>query len=341
MRPRGRITAQVMPKTFCCLLFLCALVVSNVCRAGASEASLPGTIHVQVRYGRGQAIPSGVMVLVESERGGLTEHGQTDSLGRFSLAVGTGAYRVTVKHPGYLDSWQRADLSVARTAQLSFELQAAPKANPVLPAGGSGAQVSVAALAVPASARKEFAAGTKLLEKNKAQASIQHFCKAIALHEKFADAHAMLGIAYLEQKQWADAQDSLERALQLDPKLSAALLGLGVALNRQKNYREAEQVLRRGLEINPYAAEGYYELAKNCSDAGRSEEAEAYALKATAKAPLMPIPHLLLGNLLLRKRDTEGALREYKHYLTLDPDGEAAAAARAAIARIENKLASK
>ena len=53
----------------------------------------------------------------------------------------------------------------------------------------------------------------------------------------------------------------------------------------------------------------------------------------------MAAVHVLLGNILLRKRDARGALQEFNEYLKLDPQGPFAPAAREMVARIEKALA--
>jgi hypothetical protein len=45
-----------------------------------------------------------------------------------------------------------------------------------------------------------------------------------------------------------------------------------------------------------------------------------------------------MGNILLKKRDAEGALREFQEYLRLDPNGPMAAAVRDVVAKIQKAL---
>ena len=49
-------------------------------------------------------------------------------------------------------------------------------------------------------------------------------------------------------------------------------------------------------------------------------------------------PHALLGNILLREQDAQGALDEYHEYLRLEPFGSMAPAVRAVVEKLEKAL---
>ena len=133
-----------------------------------------------------------------------------------------------------------------------------------------------------------------------------------------------MGSAYLEQKNWKGAEASLEKAIELDPKLSDAYLELGAVYNQTKEYPKAETVLNKGLELSPDAGGGHYELAKTYWAMGRWQDAAPHAKSAVTSMPSLAPPHVLLGNILLKKNDLNGALHEYQEYLRLDPDGSMA-----------------
>jgi tetratricopeptide (TPR) repeat protein len=61
---------------------------------------------------------------------------------------------------------------------------------------------------------------------------------------------------------------------------------------------------------------------------GRWQEAAPHAAAAVAAMPDLAAAHVLLGNILLRKQELDGALREYQTYLRLEPDGSMAAGTR-------------
>ncbi len=148
-----------------------------------------------------------------------------------------------------------------------------------------------------------------------------------------------LGLVQMALRRWKDAESALGKASELNDKLAAAHLALGTCYNQQGRFAEAEKPLLRGLELAPEAADGHYEPGRTYWALGRWQEAEPRAQKALALRPEFPAAHLLMGNILLRKRDAAAALQEFKEYLRLEPNGPMAPPTREMVAKIERALA--
>ncbi len=202
----------------------------------------------------------------------------------------------------------------------------------------SGDTVSILDVGVPENARQEFEKGQSALTENNLDAGISHLRKAIKLYDAFPQAYTLLGTAYLEQKDWKDAEVALRKASELDPKFPDAYLELGAVFNQTKNYPQAETVLLKGLELKPEAAGGHYELAKTYWALGRWQDAAPHARKAVAGMPDLAPAHALLGNVMLRESNAQGALHEYQEYLRLDPNGSMAPGVRQMIEKIQKAL---
>jgi tetratricopeptide (TPR) repeat protein len=221
----------------------------------------------------------------------------------------------------------------------TLELKAIPgKSQPEGPKEESGDTVSILDLNVPENARKEFEKGQGALEENKLDDGIAHLRKAIKLYDTFPQAYTLLGTAYLGQKDWKNAELALRKANELDPKFPEAYLELGAVLNQTKEYPQAETALLKGLELKPEAAGGHYELAKTYWALGRWKDAAPHARNAVAGMPDLAPAHALLGNVMLRESNAQGALREYQEYLRLDPNGSMAPSVRQMIEKIQRAL---
>ena len=70
----------------------------------------------------------------------------------------------------------------------------------------------------------------------------------------------------------------------------------------------------------------------------RWADAEVHARKAVQLVPTLAPAHLLMGNVLLQKRDAAGALAEFREYLRLEPQGLFAAATRDVVGKLEKAV---
>jgi Flp pilus assembly protein TadD len=298
---------------------------------GSSNPNFAGmtNITVQVRFKSGGMGPAGVMVTLEGEGSGVMGTAQTDSQGRVSFhPPDAGYYVVSVRYPGYESASERVDLTTNPSAYLNLELKPSP--------GGNEPSGTTLPANVPENAAKEYRAGEKLLnEKKDADGAIKHFQKATELYGSFSQAYLMLGLIYLDQKKFEDSAGALQKVTELEPKSSAAYLALGAVFNQEKKYDDAEKSLTRGLELDPSAIGGHYELAKTYLATGKWQEAEPHAQKTVALNPNMAPAHVLLGNIALRKQDPEGAVKQFKEYLRLDPKGPMAGGVTQMIEKIE------
>jgi len=303
-------------------------------RGGSTE------IDVQVRNQDGTAAPRGIHVRLESAEGGSAGDCVTEQGGRCHFAPGaSGMYVVRLNQLGYREVAVHVNLVDTSRGYVTIDLRPDPGAAPPdLASAVSGNSVSAADLGIPENARQEFEKGEIALKQSKLDAGIAHLQKAIKLYEPFPEAYTLLGTAYLEQKNWKAAEAALERATGLDANASDAYLALGAMFNQTKEYSRAETALLRGLEWKPDTPASHYELARTYWELGRWQEAAPHARKAVAAMPDVAGPHALLGNILLRERNPQGALHEYQEYLRLDPDGSMAPGVRQMIEKLQKAL---
>lgn len=294
-------------------------------------------ISVQVRNPDGSAGPRGIHVRLEAAEGGSADDCVTEQGGKCQFhPSSSGMYVVRINQLGYKEVSAAVNLVDSSKEYVTLDLKPLSESAPAKPSDFTFEKcVSAADLGVPKNSQREVEKGQSALKENKFDSAVSHLRKAIKIHENFPLAYTLLGTAYLEQKNWKDAQAALERAIALDSKSAAAYLSLGAVFNQTQNYHQAEAALLAGLELNRNAPEGHYELAKTYWALGRWQQAAPHARKAVADLPDLAPPHVLLGNILLRERNAQGALHEYQEYLRLDPNGSMAQGVRQMIQKLQ------
>lgn len=306
--------------------------MSSGARSGDSSE-----IIVQVRNPDGNPASSGIHLRLESEAGSNLAECETEGAGKCRFTPGaSGRYVVRARQFGYRDVSVTVELVDTLRAYITLELK--PETGTTLSNSRPGNlrdPVSVLDLNVPENARAEFKKGQAALKENNFDASITHLRKAIKLHAAFPQACNLLGTAYIAQENWDEAEKAFRKAISLDDKTSDAYLGLGTIFNQTKQYQLAEAPLLRGLELKPDAPMGHYELAKTYWFLGRWQEADPHARNAVSAMPAVGPPHALLGNILLRERNPQGALDEYQEYLRLEPLGSLAPAVRQVVEQLK------
>ena len=299
----------------------------------ASSAAWAAYIRGQVFYSNGEWAHH-IVVRLRSDKLTYMDEQTTDPQGKFNFdGLVPSIYVLTIEGQGLKPYSKFIDISVAK---MSNELITVvpDRASPGGAAAPSGTFNALDA-DIPAPAKKEYDAAKKSVEQKDADAAVKQYRKAIQLYPKYSAAYLDLGLLHLEMGKFDDAQSELQSANELNPNNPGGFLALGALLNKQKKFDDAEKALSHGLELNPDVAEGQYELAKTYWASGKWQESEPHAVKAVALAPNMAPPHVLLGNIALRKQDTASAVKEFQEYLRLEPNGPMAGGVKQMIEKIE------
>ncbi|MEO0422506.1 MAG: winged helix-turn-helix domain-containing protein [Pseudomonadota bacterium] len=159
--------------------------------------------------------------------------------------------------------------------------------------------------------------------------AVEHYREAVRLDPEFAEAHAQLGLALLEQRTYSSlplkenlvlAEVAVRKALSLDPALSEAYEALAL-LERDKGNRDAAQsAYERALELNPGNADAARMYAFFQSNWLRRHES-ALALLANVKAvdPQNPITLSIAGWVKVELERFDEALEEFNAAIASAP----------------------
>jgi Flp pilus assembly protein TadD len=322
------------------LLVLFASLVGEA-QTSQQPSMRSGQIRGQVRYADGRPAVMGLAVYVEGRTGGMNDQTQTDRQGKFEfIQVPPGIYVVRVRAPGYLSDSQEVDLSTIPMGYVTFVLKGDPKSpGPSVPPEGPGGALSAVDAAAPAEARKNFESGRDLLTRGKdIDKSVALFQKAISEYPQYSEAYLLMGVAYSSQKNWSDAEKALQKCIELNKNNPAALVAIGAAENEQKDYSDAEKHLTQAVALAPGSADAHFELGRAYWGLQRWSDADQHVAKANALRSDNSAQHVLMGNIMLRERNAEGALKEFKEALRLDPTGPLAEPTKQIVAKIENAL---
>jgi tetratricopeptide (TPR) repeat protein len=179
------------------------------------------------------------------------------------------------------------------------------------------------------------------LTKKSYREAVGHFEKAVFAYSGFFDAQLLLGIAFMDLKEWDNAEKTLVRAVEIEPENGAARIYLGETYWRQKRHKDAEAALLEGLKLDEKSWHGQFTLGRLYWDMGEIAKAGGPIGMTLQLKPDLAEAHLLAGNILLRVNQRERALVEYREYLRLAPKGEFVSQVQELVRRVEKSLAEK
>lgn len=292
----------------------------------------------EVRLSETGVSVASIPVRLERFSGGLIDQIVTDNRGRFRFPnLQRGYYKVIVNAPGYRPAQQDADMQIVARVYLIFELTSDSSKN----ASGLPLLTDVIDARVPAPAREAFNDGRTALAKKSYREAVGHFERAVFAYTDFFDAQLLLGIAFIDLKEWDNAEKALLRAVEIKPENGGARIYLGEVYWRQKRHSDAEQTLREGLKLDEKSWHGHFTLGRLYWDMGEVTKAGGPIGMTLQLKPELAEAHLLAGNILLRVNQRERALIEYREYLRLAPKGEYVPQVQELVRKVEKSIADK
>jgi len=158
------------------------------------------------------------------------------------------------------------------------------------------------------------------------------------LNPKWPEPYYSAGVSYYLLHRYADARQSLDRALELDPSSVRALFLYSASLANEGRNREAEKVLSRAIARQPGNPRFQYHLGAIRLRDNREAEAQQAFEQAIRLKPDYAPPHYQLGKLFERAGQLKRATEELEIAVRYQPD---LAQAFYHLGRIYNRLGEK
>jgi Flp pilus assembly protein TadD len=279
-------------------------------------------ISVTVRDSGGAEIAAPATVRVF--RSGVPTQTGTTRKGRVFFILGTtGEYTVSVAATGYEASQKDVSIPVALKTEVDFTLKRTAESNETtgVPAGP----------VLAPKAKEVFDKGLQALGTGKMKDAEKYSAEAMKLAPGHPDVLYLQGVVDLNLRNFADAQDVLEKATQIDPSHARAQAALGMALSDQGKYEEAIPSLEKSLDLNAGDPnwETQYTLAQAYYHSEKYEEAakisQAALTKSNGKAPEI---ELLVAQSLTASGKYDEAGQALRDFLKNHGDRPEAAKAR-------------
>lgn len=154
----------------------------------------------------------------------------------------------------------------------------------------------------------------KLLEAGKA------FERAIAADPKDLESVQLEGLTLYRLGQPAAAIPYLQRVREFSPNANAdASHVLGLCYLNSRNYDEARRAFAAEYSLQPESGAAYLVLAKMLLAANLPEQGAEAAQKALAASPSLALAHFVLGEVALYKSDVDRAITEFQAERAINP----------------------
>jgi tetratricopeptide (TPR) repeat protein len=302
-----------------------------------------GNIHVDVTYPDDRAAGAQLRVgLISGSNGNQIAETFTNDRGQATfLNVALGNYHVSVSGEG-IQATQSETFEVdARkvTQSILVRVQPAPENAEANATKAGGSTISASDLRMPKKASQEFDKATKLIAQQQWQKAIDQLNKALALYPAYAEAYNNLGVVYARLGDSDKEREALQKAIAANARFAPALVNLARMEMKEQNFAAAEAHLNQATAADPTDARTLTLLAQAQLLDHHYEDAIASAGKVHAMShDSYALVHYLAARACERLNRLPDAVRELKLFLTEEPSGERATAARQEMAAIQKQL---
>lgn len=213
----------------------------------AKDFAHTGQLNVQIQDVAGAPFFQGATVKLLTRDIATTLSTVSDAGGHavFS-ALPVGQYLMEITAAGFRNVQQQVLITGTRESQ-DFVVSMVPSA-----ADAKAKRIKVGAVSVSPKAIKEFEKAVEFLQLNLPDEAHQHLERVLVLEPNLAEAHYLMGVLLLRQKEPARAAAYLQKSLALAPDQAPALLALGQAQYLEPDYLHASESLQKFLSEHPH-----------------------------------------------------------------------------------------
>jgi tetratricopeptide (TPR) repeat protein len=166
--------------------------------------------------------------------------------------------------------------------------------------------------------------GTAYYKKSNYPKAIEYLKKATATDPGNNETVQLLGLSYYLNGRPAEAIPLLEKVQTWYPRANVdASYILGICYIQTKDYPNARKAFARMFDVPPDSAASYLFTARMLFRQEFDPIAEEYGQKAAALDPKLPLAHFLLGELYLYKSRVPEAITEFQKELAINPGNAA------------------
>ncbi|NLI48563.1 MAG: tetratricopeptide repeat protein [Acidobacteria bacterium] len=321
--------------TFCGLILTVALTAVGFGQTGkpprppVQPCTIEGTIKLA---NNAQMINRAEVELYREEE--LVGMRIADAYGNFRFEkMYPGRYRVVVRLAGFRQEEESVELIGQGGFTRRIMIQLEPEKNfPLIPQTPT---VSIAQLAIPEKADKEYRKGKDCLRQRKYPDAIKHFTRAIQIHSAFSQAFNDLGLCYRATGDEGKAEKTFHDCLDADPANMYGRMNLADLYAATGRLSQAVQLLEETILLHPKKGEPHMALGMLYFDSGNLAAAEASCRKAEGLAGTSADVHLLLAKIYHQQGRLDLIVPELEAYLLKDPNGAYAEQVRANLAKIK------
>ena len=176
---------------------------------------------------------------------------------------------------------------------------------------------------VPPAAKKEYAAGLKLVSKGDIVQAAERFQQALSLFPEYLAARNDLGAQFLKLKRLDEAEKHFNIVLERDPKNFNAKFNLGLVRVERRDYLDAVAQLNQAIAIDSTRPVARLWLGFVLLERGDAASAERELVKALVMGGAECVAaHYHLARIYIDRGDTAEAARSVRAYLKEAPNGE-------------------